>query len=48
VFIKPDVTRFEQAHIEAWSQPGALACNLKYYYDHAEFVNPLIREFLKG
>jgi hypothetical protein len=40
--------RYEPAYIEAWSQPGALACSLKYYYDHAEFVNTLIGEFLKG
>ncbi len=47
VFIKPDVTRCDQAHIEAWSQPGALACSLEYYYDQAELVNTLVGAFLE-
>jgi hypothetical protein len=39
--------RYEQAYIEAWSQSGALACSLKYYYDHAELVHKLIGKFLE-
>jgi hypothetical protein len=45
---KPDVMRYEQAYIDAWSQPGALACSLKYYHALFGEMRQAIKRFVRN